>query len=134
MSRVPLRILVVDDSTDSTRMLAVLLKREGYETRTAFDGPSAIEAATLHRPDVVLLDLTLTGLSGVEVATELRCITALSSCILVAVSGSGEERLPCPSPFDHHFMKPVNHVDLLEYLSRCNARSTPPPFPATAVA
>src|SRR4029077_17777901 len=66
MSRIPLRILVVDDSTDSARMLAVLLKREGYETRTAFDGPAAIEAATLHRPDVVLLDLTLPGISGVE--------------------------------------------------------------------
>ena len=134
MSRLPLRILVVDDSTDSARMLAVLLKREGYETRAAFDGPAAIEAATLHRPDVVLLDLTLPGISGVEVAKELRCITALSSCILVAVSGSGEERLPYPSPFDHHFMKPVSHVALLEYLSRCNARSTPPPCPATAVA
>ena len=56
---------------------AVLLKGEGHETRIAFDGPAAIEAATLHRPDVVLLDLTLPGMSGVEVATELRCITEL---------------------------------------------------------
>jgi CheY-like chemotaxis protein len=133
MTNAPLRILVVDDNADTARMLRVLLKGEGHETWIALDGPEAIEAAKRHRPDVVLLDLTLPGMSGIEVAMELQCITELAACRLVAVSGYGEERLPCPSPFDHHFLKPVNPAVLLEYLSALRARQTRP-RPLMAVA
>ena len=49
-------------------MLKVLLKLEGHEARIAFDGPAAIAAAKPSEPDVVLLDLTLPGMSGIEVA------------------------------------------------------------------
>jgi CheY-like chemotaxis protein len=133
MTTTPLRILVVDDNADIASMFRVLLKGEGHETRIECDGAAAIEAAKLHRPDVVLLDLTLPGMSGVEVAMELRCITELAACRLVAVSGYGEERLPYPSPFDHYFQKPVNPAALLEYLSGFRARQTPP-RPSMAVA
>jgi CheY-like chemotaxis protein len=133
MTTAPLRILVVDDAADTASMLRVLLKGEGHKTRIACDGPAAIEAAKLHRPDVVLLDLTLTDMSGVEVAMELRCIAELAACRLVAVSGHGEERLPYPSPFDHYFQKPVNLAALLEYLSGLRAGQTPP-CPSMAVA
>jgi len=125
MTTTPLRILVVDDNADAARMLQVLLRCEGHEARIAFDGPAAIEAATLLRPDVVLLDLTLPGMSGVEAAAELRCLPELSACRLVAVTGHGEERLPSPSPFDHHFLKPVDHAALLRYLARIAAARTP---------
>ena len=133
MTTAPLRILVVEDDVDTASMLRVLLKGDGHETRIACDGPAAIEAAKLHRPDVVLLDLTLTGMSGVEVAMELRCIAELAACRLVAVSGHGEERLPYPSPFDHYFQKPVNLAALLEYLSGLRPGQTPP-CPSMAVA
>jgi len=133
MTTTPLRILVVDDKADAARMLQVLLRCEGHEARIAFDGPAAIEAATLLRPDVVLLDLTLAGMSGVEAAAELRCLPELSACRLVAVTGHGEERLPSPSPFDHHFPKPVDHAALLGYLARIEAARTPT-FLAAAVA
>lgn len=132
MTTTPLRILVVEDHADSARMLKVLLRCEGHEARIARDGPTAIEAAKLYQPDVVLLDLTLPGMSGVEVAAKLRCITELSACLLVAVTGHGEERLPYPSPFDHYFVKPVNAVALLDYLSRSRAGSMPLPCPAVA--
>jgi CheY-like chemotaxis protein len=133
MTNAPVRILVVDDNADAARMLRVLLKGAGHEACIAFDGPEAIEAAKLHRPDVVLLDLTLPGMSGVEVAMELRCNTELAACRLVAVSGYGEEQLPYPSPFDQYFLKPVNFTAVLEYLSGLRARQTPP-RPSTAVA
>jgi CheY-like chemotaxis protein len=125
MMTTPLRILVVDDNVDAARTLQVLFRCEGHEARIAFDGPAAIEAVTLFRPDVVLLDLTLPGMSGVEAAAELRCLPDLSACRLVAVTGHGEERLPSPSPFDHHFQKPVDHADLLGYLARIEAARTP---------
>ena len=133
MTTTTLRILVVDDNADTARMLKVLLRCEGHEARIALDGPAAIEAAKLFRPDVVLLDLTLPGMSGVEVAAELRCFPELSACRLVAVTGHGEERLPAPSPFDRHFQKPVDHAALLGYLARIEAARTPS-FLAAAVA
>ena len=133
MTTPPLRILVVDDNADAARMLKVLLRCEGHEARIAFDGPSAIEAAKLTLPDVVFLDLTLPGMSGVEVAAKLRGLPELSACRLVAVTGYGEERLPSPSPFDHHFQKPVDYVALLGYLAGIEAARTPS-FPAAAVA
>jgi CheY-like chemotaxis protein len=133
MTTPPLQILVVDDNADSARMLKVLLRCEGHEARIAFDGPSAIEAATLTLPNVVFLDLSLPGMSGVEVAAKLRGLPELSACRLVAVTGYGEERLPSPSPFDHHFQKPVDHAALLGYLARIEAARTPS-FLAAAVA
>ncbi len=111
-----------------------MLRCEGHEARIAFDGPAAIEAAKLFRPEVVLLDLTLPGMSGVEVAAELRCLPELAECRLVAVTGNGEERLPFPSPFDRHFVKPLNAAALLGYLSQSPAGSTSPPSPTPAVA
>jgi CheY-like chemotaxis protein len=126
MANAPLRVLVVEDNADAAKMLKVLLKGEGHETWIALDGPGAIEAARAHRPDVILLDFTLPGMTGAEVAMEFRCMTELAECRLVAVSGYGEEDLPNPSPFDRHFLKPVNHAALLEYLSRLHARPTPP--------
>ena len=133
MTTTSLQILVVDDNADAARMLKVLLRCEGHEARIAFDGPAAIEAATLFRPDVVLLDLTLPGMSGAEVATGLRCLPELSACRLVAVTGHGEERLSSPSPFDHHFQKPVEHAALLGYLAGIEAARMPT-FPPAAVA
>ena len=52
MNATPLRILIVDDHADNARMLKVLLKKEGHEAGIVFDGPAAIAAANLQKPDV----------------------------------------------------------------------------------
>ncbi len=58
------RILIVDDHADNARMMKVLLKRQGYDVIIALDGRAAIDVATAIRPAVILMDLTLPGLSG----------------------------------------------------------------------
>ncbi len=63
----------------------------------------------------------LPGMSGIEVAAELRRDPEQSGCVLVAVSGHGKESLPSPSPFDQHFVKPVDPASLLDYLSEVEA-------------
>ena len=64
----PCRVLVVDDNVDSAESLNVLLKLAGNETRAAYDGLEALEAAAQFRPNVILLDIGLPELNGYEVA------------------------------------------------------------------
>lgn len=66
------RILVVDDERDITALVAYHLAKEGYRVSTASTGPEALQAAGQERPDLVVLDLMLPGLSGLEVLQELR--------------------------------------------------------------
>jgi CheY-like chemotaxis protein len=116
MNQTSLRILVVDDSADTARMMAVLLKAEGHTTRTALDGPEALQLAQDLRPDVVLLDLSLPGMSGVEVAETLRRTEGLQTTTLVALSGHAADQTP--NLFDARFTKPVDHDALNAFLSR----------------
>lgn len=112
-----MRILVVDDSVDTVRMMAVLLKDEGYEVKTALDGLEAVDVARVFRPDVVLLDLTLPDISGLEVARQLRHGLNLIDCCIVAVSGHGAEHIPAGSPIDHHMTKPLDYRTLTRLLT-----------------
>jgi two-component system phosphate regulon response regulator PhoB len=66
------RVLVVDDEPDITALVAYHLAKEGYRVSTAASGPEALRAVTEQRPDLVVLDLMLPGLSGYEVLEELR--------------------------------------------------------------
>jgi two-component system phosphate regulon response regulator PhoB len=66
------RILVVDDEPDITALVAYHLARAGYRVSTATAGPDALRAAREERPDIVVLDLMLPGVSGYEVLRELR--------------------------------------------------------------
>ena len=65
-------ILVVDDEPDISALVAYHLARESYRVRTASSGPEAIRAAEVERPDLVILDLMLPGMSGLQVLEELR--------------------------------------------------------------
>lgn len=68
----PAQVLVVEDERDIAALVAYHLTREGYRVRTAADGREALDAVAHERPDLVLLDLMLPGLSGHEVLAELK--------------------------------------------------------------
>ena len=65
-------ILAVDDEPANLALLQKLLRHQGYDVVEAFDGPSALEAVTAHRPDLVCLDVMMPGMDGVEVCQRLR--------------------------------------------------------------
>ena len=66
------RILVVDDEPDITALVAYHLAKAGFRVSTAANGPDALKAAREERPDIVILDLMLPGISGYDVLTEMR--------------------------------------------------------------
>ena len=114
------RILVVDDNEDSAEMLAKLLAMSGHDVRTAYTGPTALEAAAAYLPDVVLLDIGLPGINGYEVARRLRQIPRLEGVKIIAMTGYGQEadiRLAQEAGFDSHQVKPIDFVKVLELLT-----------------
>jgi len=115
----PLRILVADDYPDGREMLAFLLERQGHTVAVAPDGPSAIEVAADFVPDVAILDIGMPGVSGYEVARELRRQRG-GDVALVALSGLGEAAdkvRATEAGFDMHFTKPIDINVLSTYLA-----------------
>ncbi|MEO7159272.1 MAG: PAS domain-containing protein [Polaromonas sp.] len=114
------RVLAVDDNVDAVQSLAMLLKMSGHEVELAYDGPSALEAALAMRPDVVLLDIGLPGLTGYEVAQQLRQQAGFSDIVLVALTGYGREtdrQLSQEAGFDYHLVKPANFHEVEQILA-----------------
>jgi signal transduction histidine kinase len=113
------RILVVDDNVDAAEALGELLRDYGHEVATAHDGTQAVDHARLHRPEIVLLDISMPEMDGYEVAKRIRGELALGDTLLIALTGYGEDRhrrLAREAGFDHHVTKPVDASKLEELL------------------
>jgi PAS domain S-box-containing protein len=105
----PLRVLVVDDMRDARLMLSTLLKASGHDVQTASEGLTAIALALDFQPHVVLLDNSMPGMSGLEVAKQMRLEPKLKNTILIALTGHGDEadrQRFLEAGFDHHLVKP----------------------------
>lgn len=106
-----MRVLVVDDNEDAADLVAVLLEEIGYSAMTAYDGPSALKSVENWSPDVVILDIGLPGMSGYDVAVEMRKIKPGALPILVALTGLGtsdDKQRAARAGFDLHLTKPVD--------------------------
>ncbi|MEJ7590313.1 MAG: response regulator [Planctomycetaceae bacterium] len=115
-----LRVLVVDDNVDTVMGISILLKASGHDVRTAFDGPTALQAAIDHRPDVMLLDIGLPGLNGYEVAKRIRQDPELGNITLVASTGYGQDsdrQNSLQAGFNYHLVKPAHFEELQEILA-----------------
>ena len=113
------RILVVDDNVDTVKGMAILLNLAGHEVVTANNGPQAIEMARTYRPQCILLDLGLPGMSGYDVARGLREEEGCKDALIVAVSGYGQQedrQRTKAAGFDHHLVKPISFEELFTLL------------------
>ena len=116
-----LRILVTDDNVDAAQSLAALLEIYGHETRVAHDGPQALQAVSEGWSDVVFLDLGMPGMTGYEVARQIRSSDALKGTTLVALTGWGAESDRAKTRetgFDDHLTKPVSPEEIRRVLDR----------------
>ena len=110
------RILVVDDESVIADTLAEILRRNGYATETAYDGTSALETALLSPPELVITDVVLPGMSGVELAVIIK--RAYPECKILLYSGQASTpeliRSSQCAPYDFALLsKPVPPRDLL---------------------
>jgi CheY-like chemotaxis protein len=109
-SQDPRRVLVVDDYHDLADSLSLMLRALGADARAVYDGESALRAVAEFRPDLILLDLGLPGLTGLDVARALSQSPDPHKTRLVALSGWSHEQARQKSlaaGFDDFLVKPV---------------------------
>jgi PAS domain S-box-containing protein len=122
------RVLVVEDNVDSAATLEALLKIAGHETRVAHDGPEAVEQAEAFRPEVVLLDLGLPKMGGLEVCRWVRAQPWSERVTVVALTGWGQDtdrRRTSEAGFDDHLVKPVDPEKVLGLVASLPSRPAP---------
>lgn len=115
------KILLVDDEHDTLDFLGYNFKKEGFFVLTADDGKSAIELATRVNPDVIVLDIMMPGMDGVEVCRQLRAIGALRKTRIVFLTARGEaysEIAAFEAGADDYIVKPVR---IRAFLTRIKA-------------
>jgi len=115
----PRRIMIVEDHRDAAEMLAMVLTSLSHQVHIAADGHAALQAVGQFRPDMMLIDIGLPGMSGYDLAERIRSDRSLGPMFLVALTGYGgtddrERALKCG--FDRHIVKPIDDRSLDELL------------------
>jgi signal transduction histidine kinase len=117
------RILIVDDNEDAAELLKVALAAVGYESRTAFNGPSALVLDSEFLPEIAVLDIGLPVMDGFELARRLREQAAPDRKLhLIALTGYGSQTdriRTTAAGFDAHLVKPLDLRTLEQVLSSC---------------
>jgi DNA-binding response OmpR family regulator len=115
-----LRVLVADDERDQVATLAALLIDEGHEVREVYRGTEVVRLVREFDPDIALIDIGMPGMSGYEVARELRLEFGKARPMLIAITGwkqSSDRILARLAGFDHHMAKPFDPRTLLELIA-----------------
>ncbi|OFX25890.1 MAG: hypothetical protein A2V77_09725 [Anaeromyxobacter sp. RBG_16_69_14] len=118
------RVLVVEDNPDAAESLRLMLQLDGHEVEVAVTGEEGLARARAARPDVVICDIGLPGISGYDLARSLRADPSMEAC-LVAVTGYGQPQdreNALRSGFEHHLTKPYDHDDLQKLLADLGTR------------
>jgi two-component system KDP operon response regulator KdpE len=129
----PARVLVVDDEPPILRALGTNLRARGYTVDLAATGEEALALAARHRPDAVILDLGLPGISGIEVVDGLRGWTTVPIVILSARGAERDMVAALDAGADDYVTKPFGMDELLARLRAALRRSAPAPESAVVV-
>jgi two-component system response regulator MtrA len=121
------RILVVDDDTALAEMIGIVLRTEGFEPSFCADGAAAVEAYREARPDLVLLDLMLPGMDGIEICSRIRAESGVPIIMLTARSDTADVVKGLESGADDYMVKPFNPKELV---ARIRTRLRPGSEPA----
>ena len=122
------RILVVDDHPQNLKLASLLLLAEGYEVETAVDAESALELLERFAPRLILMDVQLPGMDGLELTRRLKADPARRHIIVVALTAyamKGDDQKMLAAGCDGYIAKPIDLDALLEQLAGFLARGGP---------
>lgn len=109
------RILIVEDHPTMREAMRLVLEGEGFDIEEASDGAQALASMQEDRPDLVLLDMSIPGVSGPEVLAAVKNDPATTEVRVIVVTATGEEgrAAAMASGADHYFTKPFSPIALL---------------------
>ena len=113
------RVLVVDDNIDSADSMAALLRMMGHDTKIAHDGHQAIDATQSFAPDVIIMDIGMPNMDGLEATRRIRTLTLEKRPTIVALTGWGQDRdrrNSVAAGIDRHLVKPVDAETIAQVL------------------
>jgi DNA-binding response OmpR family regulator len=113
-------ILVIDDESSIADTLSEILNRSGYSARAAYDAESALESVMLSPPEMIISDVILPDMNGIDLAITIRRIFPDCKIILFSGQASTADLLAAANSDGHHFVllnKPVHPTDLLARIS-----------------
>jgi two-component system KDP operon response regulator KdpE len=122
------RILIVDDEPNILATVSPLLRARGYEVFTAMSGRAAIDAVERDKPDLVVLDLGLPDLDGVEVCRRIRAASGAPILVLSARGAEGDKVNALDAGADDYVTKPFGSEELLARVRASLRRADPPPL------
>lgn len=105
-----LRILVADDGKNAADILAMFFEMEGHDVRAAYDGTTAVEMAEAFHPHLIVMDIGMPEMDGLEASRRIRSLPDGKEIVIVALSGldQDEDKRSCTEAgIDHHMAKPV---------------------------
>jgi DNA-binding response OmpR family regulator len=125
-----LRLLVVDDDRDTVDLLTLILRNEGHVVHGVYTGTGVLPVVRVFRPDAIIMDIAIPGMSGYAVAQAIRnSFTDIRRPLLIAISGQWKEApdrmLAQQVGFDHHLLKPYDPAELLKLIEPLRGRSAP---------
>jgi DNA-binding response OmpR family regulator len=132
------RVLVVDDDATVAEVVTTYLEREGYDVRRAADGLAALDIAGAYHPDLVVLDLMLPGIDGLEVCRRLRALDDALPIVMLTARGEEEDRvLGLEVGADDYVTKPFSARELVlriqSVLRRTRGSDTGTQLPASLI-
>ena len=118
-----LRVVVADDERDTVDTLAALLEDAGHHVYSVYTGKQVLPTVRLARPDAIIIDIAICGMSGYAVAQEIRhSFVDLRRPLLIGMSGfwreSADKLVARQAGFDHYLDKPCDPNELLELLAQ----------------
>jgi CheY-like chemotaxis protein len=123
------RILIVEDHPTMREAMRLVLEGEGFDIDEASDGAQALAAVQEERPDLVLLDMSIPGVSGPEVLAAVKGDPATSEVRVIVVTATGEEgrAAAMAGGADHYFTKPFSPIALLNAVEEVLGPEDPAP-------
>ena len=115
------KILIVDDNAINLKLVAYLMRANGYTVQTALDAESAIEAIRTNHPDVILMDIQLPGIDGLELTRRLKADPKTRDIVIVAVTAyamKGDQAKALAAGCDDYITKPIDTRTLPETIAK----------------
>jgi CheY-like chemotaxis protein len=120
------RILIVDDNPINLKLARVLLQHESYDVATAADAEEAIKLLQSSQPRLILMDLQLPGMDGLELARRLKADPATRNIVILALTAyamKGDEEKARAAGCDGYISKPIDTRSLPAVIARCLAET-----------